>query len=33
MSKKIVLNLLLVISVIPFNIYAKRGCCSHHGGD
>lgn len=32
MSKKIVLNLLLVISVIPFNIYAKSGCCSHHGG-
>ena len=24
--------LLLIILLMPIGVYAKRGCCSHHGG-
>ncbi|MBQ6477696.1 MAG: G5 domain-containing protein [Bacilli bacterium] len=30
--KKLVVCFLLLVSCLPINIYARRGCCSHHGG-
>ena len=32
MSKKIRLILICIILIIPVNVEATRGCCSHHGG-
>lgn len=30
--KKVVFLVLLIISIIPINVNAQRGCCSQHGG-
>lgn len=30
MKKKVVL--LICLTIIPVNVFARRGCCSHHGG-
>lgn len=30
--KKVVKLFLVVLLIIPLNVLAKRGCCSHHGG-
>lgn len=30
--KKVVVLVLLMLFLMPINVYAQRGCCSHHGG-
>lgn len=32
MIKKILYIILIISIVLPLNIYARRGCCSHHKG-
>lgn len=31
-KKSFSLILIILIISIPLNVYAQRGCCSHHGG-
>lgn len=30
--KKVVLSIIVFICCVPLNVFAQRGCCSHHGG-